>query len=267
MSNSSGFAPFQVAAFLARFPVFKNVQPTLVASILAEATLEIDPGTWGIQTQAGIGLLAAHKLMIDPQGGDTRLVAKDGSTTYSVQYEELRSMVVVGVVVSGPRTSLGHFDQGGVPRPYDGQFQGAWPGPGPCPPGWQPWGYGPCPPGWGSGQCLPWSERPRTLRANTSTSPVMAWPGQVIVCDTSQGSVIVQLTAIGLGQQITVSQDPATSLATATVTILGPNGVNIAQPPPNNASFAASYVMSGVQSEGESLTWYNGGSQGGYLLR
>ena len=261
MSNSSGFAPFQVTAFLARFPVFKNVQPTLVASILAEATLEIDPGTWGIQTQAGIGLLAAHKLMIDPQGGDTRLVAKDGSTTYSKQYEELRSMVVVGVIVSGPRTTLGRFDQGGLPWPYDPQFEGAWPGPGPCPPGWQLGGFRREP------GCLPWSERPRTLRANTSNSPVMAWPGQVIVCDTSQGNVIVQLTAIPFGESITVSQDPATSLLTNTVTILGPTGVDIAQPPPNNGEFEPSYVISGVSAEGTTLTWFNGGSQGGYLLK
>ena len=257
MSN----APLQVAQWMARFPYFRNVNPQLVAAVLAEATLQIDPGTFGIQTQAAIGYLAADILARDPQGGDTRLVAKDGTTEYGKLYDRIREEVVVGVVVSGPRTTLGRFDQGGVPWPFDAQFEGAWPGPGPCPPGWQLGGFLREP------GCLPWSERPRTLRANTSNSPVMAWPGQVIVCDTSQGNVIVQITAIHFGEQITISHDPNTSLLTNTVTVLGPTGVLLAQPPPNNGEFLPSTVISGVSEEGTTLVYYNGGSQGGYLLK
>lgn len=90
-----------VSSFLVRYPVFRNVAPSMVAAVIAEATLELDPGVWGGVLQTGIGLLAAHKLMIDPQGGDTRLVAKDGQTTYGRLFEELRAAVVVGVAVSG----------------------------------------------------------------------------------------------------------------------------------------------------------------------
>ena len=91
----------QVSDFLTRYPVFKNVAPTMVAAVLAEATLEHDPVTWGLQLDKGIGLLTAHKLAIDPQGNQTRLVAKDGTTTYGKQWEELRLSVVVGIAVSG----------------------------------------------------------------------------------------------------------------------------------------------------------------------
>jgi hypothetical protein len=96
-----------VATFRVRYPVFQNVAPQMVAAVIAEATLEVDPSVWRTMTETGIGLLAAHKLAIDPQGNNVRLVAKDGTTTYGNQYEELRGALVVGVVVSGGNRGLG----------------------------------------------------------------------------------------------------------------------------------------------------------------
>jgi hypothetical protein len=95
-----------VALFRARYPAFQNVSPQMVAAVIAEATLEVDPLVWRTMTETGIGLLAAHKLAIDPQGNNTRLVAKDGTTTYGNMYDQLRAALAVGVVVSGGNRGL-----------------------------------------------------------------------------------------------------------------------------------------------------------------
>ena len=99
-----------------------------------------------------------------------------------------------------------------------------------------------------------------------ANSPYTASAGQTIVVGTNGGSVIVKLPTLSSGQAVTVAHDSATSLASATVTIEGPTGVQLAQPPPNNGTFSASYVMAGSQGVGMSATWYNGGSSSGYLF-
>lgn len=91
------------------------------------------------------------------------------------------------------------------------------------------------------------------------------------VIDSSTGSVVVDLPALALGQSVRVKHDEDTSLATNTVTVNGPVGVNIAEPVPNNGTFAASYVFGGVgggaeQARGSDFTWRNAGSAGGYVL-
>lgn len=89
--------------------------------------------------------------------------------------------------------------------------------------------------------------------------------GQTVIADTSGGNVIVNLPTLTLGQYVTVEHDAATSLASNTVTING-SGTNLQQTPPNNAVFSSSYVISGPEAAGTSITWFNGGSSGGLLI-
>ena len=97
-------------------------------------------------------------------------------------------------------------------------------------------------------------------------SPYNANAGETVVCDTGPGNVVVNLPVLASGQACTVQHDASTSLASHTITTNGPAGVQLEQPAPNNAAFAANYVIAGAQSAGVSLTWINGGSAGGYLL-
>jgi glycine cleavage system pyridoxal-binding protein P len=97
-------------------------------------------------------------------------------------------------------------------------------------------------------------------------SPYNANPFDTVVCDTSLGNIVVNLPALASGQWVSVIHDSNTSLASNHIVVNGPSGVNIAEPPPNNGSFAADVVISGSQSSGTSLTWFNGGSAGGLLL-
>ena len=109
---------------------------------------------------------------------------------------------------------------------------------------------------------------------NGVNSPYNANPGELVIPDTSAGSVVVNLPVLALGQRVVVVHDSNTSLAAATVTINGPMGVALAQPPPNNAAGfispfvygGATPVFGGEAARGMSLTYFNGGSGGGYLL-
>ena len=89
--------------------------------------------------------------------------------------------------------------------------------------------------------------------------------GQTVIADTSGGNVIINLPSLSLGQFVTITHDAATSLASNTVTING-SGANLQQTPPNNAVFSPSYVISGPEAAGTSITWFNGGSSGGLLI-
>lgn len=91
---------------------FKNVNPQQVAAVIAEAVIEVDTSVFRQFTDTAVGFLAAHKLMIDPQGNDTRLEAQKGETdlgqtTYGRQFMELREALVVGVAVSGGSRGIG----------------------------------------------------------------------------------------------------------------------------------------------------------------
>lgn len=90
-----------VPTFLTTYPVFKNVAPSLVLTTLNKATLYVDPTVFRELTDTAIGLKCAAFLAIDPQGGDVRLVAKDGTTTYGKMFDDLRESMVVGVAVAG----------------------------------------------------------------------------------------------------------------------------------------------------------------------
>lgn len=123
------------------------------------------------------------------------------------------------------------------------------------------------------GGYIPASEKPlAVVRVTHAMSPYAATAGQFLVIDTSAGSVEVDLPVLASGQQVQVKHDENTTLATNTVTVRGPTGVSIAEPPPNNGTFAATVVFGGVsnggaEAQGEDFTWVNAGSGGGYVLQ
>ncbi len=82
-------AAYTPTTFKARWTEFTPVADALVTSALAEATRECDARVFGTRIDDAIGLLAAHKLAISPQGQAARLVAKDGSTTYGTEWARI----------------------------------------------------------------------------------------------------------------------------------------------------------------------------------
>ena len=118
--------------FQAQFPEFANVPSATITAYLNAAALEIDIAQWTGQefgsngwcdncgwsycfgctpttppavitgptgqTKAdqGQAYLAAHKMALSPWGQDTRLSAKDGSTTYWTHYWRLLRQVAAG---------------------------------------------------------------------------------------------------------------------------------------------------------------------------
>lgn len=116
-----------------------------------------------------------------------------------------------------------------------------------------------------------------TGAGGAQASPYNANPWDFVIVDTSVGNVVVNLpTLSGLGTEVTVKHDDATSLVTNSFTVNGPTSpaVLLAEPSPNNGSFAASvqFPPAGTPSQnrplyaGTELSWFNGGSSGGYLL-
>lgn len=101
-------------------------------------------------------------------------------------------------------------------------------------------------------------------------SPYAAVPGDYVVVDSSTGSVVVNLPALALGEKVRVKHDENTSLASNSVTVNGPAGVNLAEAVPNNGTFAASVSFGagygGQNDRGSDFTWRNAGSGGGYVL-
>lgn len=98
----------------AQFPEANGVSDVLVASMLAAASLELDPTVWGALGQAG-GLmtkadqgqmyLAMHKLAISPFGQNAKMVVngkKSGydRTTYGAEFLLLQRGVTSGYRVA-----------------------------------------------------------------------------------------------------------------------------------------------------------------------
>ncbi len=84
--------------FKARYPTFDPKADALVDAVLAEAALEVDARVFKLKTDHAVGLLAAHKLSVDPSGAAARLDAKTvlamkgqphASSTYGMEFDAL----------------------------------------------------------------------------------------------------------------------------------------------------------------------------------
>lgn len=85
-----------LAEFLVGFPEFGDADADLVEAKIASAALRVGVTVWGDQYADGVMHLAAHMLAISPYGQQARLAAKDGSSTYLVEYERMRQAVTFG---------------------------------------------------------------------------------------------------------------------------------------------------------------------------
>jgi len=86
--------------FVQRYPEFSETDGELVAAVLDEAKLEIDPYAWGDKYLAGLLLLAAHKLACSPVGEPMRLEPGSGSTMYSHEFERLKNSLCFTALVA-----------------------------------------------------------------------------------------------------------------------------------------------------------------------
>ena len=112
---------------------------------------------------------------------------------------------------------------------------------------------------------------PTGIHITNAQSPYAAAVNQTIVVDASGGAVVINMPTLGLFQYVSVAQDSNTAL-TNTITVNPPAAGHLDQPPPSNGTFVTSFVFGpGTNwvtpaALGMDLTWYNGGSAGGYLL-
>lgn len=78
-----------LASFRVHFPEFDGADDSLVQAKLDEAALALDERVFGVRFDEAVRYRAAHTLAISPFGQTARLVAKDGSTTYGSQFEQV----------------------------------------------------------------------------------------------------------------------------------------------------------------------------------
>lgn len=84
-----------VASLRARWEEFAPTHDAVVQGAIDEATEECDERVFGGKFDHAVGLLAAHKLAISPQGQPLRLEAKlvqdspHGTTTYGCEFDAL----------------------------------------------------------------------------------------------------------------------------------------------------------------------------------
>lgn len=84
--------------FLDRFPEFRGAGD-LIAVTIEEAAGRIDQAVFGSQYEAAVGHLTAHLLACSPYGRSSRLVDKDGASSYFREFEKIRRTVTPRMIV------------------------------------------------------------------------------------------------------------------------------------------------------------------------
>ena len=85
-----------LAGFRLMFPEFVSCDNPLIQQYLDAAALQLNVIYWGTWYDKAHGFKTAHMLCLAPNGQMSRLVAKDGSTTYGRQFEELQGGIAFG---------------------------------------------------------------------------------------------------------------------------------------------------------------------------
>jgi hypothetical protein len=87
--------------FLARFPEFRSATPTLLDSVLDEASRRLNSDVWGERLEVAQGLLAAHLLWSSPFGASMRLdgAGNEMTSRYMSEFARLRGEVIPSMVV------------------------------------------------------------------------------------------------------------------------------------------------------------------------
>lgn len=76
--------------FVLLHPEFGTAASSTVTRVLAEVELEVGD-TWGDERSKVVALEACCRLAMSPAGRAARLAAKDGSSTYSVRLQRLKT--------------------------------------------------------------------------------------------------------------------------------------------------------------------------------
>ena len=79
------------------FPEFATATDALVTPWLNAAAARLSQAVLGAAYDEAHGALAAHMLATSPGGQSARMVAKDGTTTYSKRLDEIKRAFVIGV--------------------------------------------------------------------------------------------------------------------------------------------------------------------------
>jgi hypothetical protein len=86
--------------FLARFPEFEPATEPMIREAIADAVLNVDADIFGTKTDQAVKLRAAHYLAVSEWGKQARMISKDGSTTYGVEFTKLARSVTPGFRVA-----------------------------------------------------------------------------------------------------------------------------------------------------------------------
>ena len=89
-NRPGGFSGVTPAEFRALYPAFKATDESWITAALAQSEA-LTGDTWGTETRDYIvGLTTAAAMARSPQGRAANLVSEDGSSTYSVELDDLR---------------------------------------------------------------------------------------------------------------------------------------------------------------------------------
>jgi hypothetical protein len=103
---------------------------------------------------------------------------------------------------------------------------------------------------------------PLFVQIDATMSPYTPALDTIVVVNTGSGSVVISLPPVPIWHSVTVKQDESSALGANTITINADPTQTLAQPVPNNGTFAPSYVITGNQSLGLEIKWSNLGSGG-----
>lgn len=84
-------------AFFVDFPEFRDIDVAYVSSALRRAANHVGESMWGSRYNEGLGLYAAHLLVIGPQGQMARLKKDSSKDTYLDEFDRLAAVVTLGL--------------------------------------------------------------------------------------------------------------------------------------------------------------------------
>lgn len=94
---------YDAASFKLRWPRFTDVSDDRVTAVLAEATNGCSATAFGARFDEAVGLLAAHKLSVDPFDQPTQPGADGSRSSYLEEWKRLARQCAGGPLFAGPR--------------------------------------------------------------------------------------------------------------------------------------------------------------------
>jgi hypothetical protein len=82
--------------FKLRFPEFKSTADEMIQAFLDAAAVHCDAEVYLTKHEDAVLYRAAHTLALSPQGAAAKMVNKDGTTSYQMHFNEIRSEIGAG---------------------------------------------------------------------------------------------------------------------------------------------------------------------------